>query len=251
MSATRAFGFGHPEQGLWGVAWTPAADGEVSLALGGPSLAAVLSATLAGAHEDEDWRLEGEGIELALTASGVPATHAGAAGFDQLCGASGSLIVDGSEHKVDAVGWRGVRNGQLELDRIESFRLLAAWFDPDDGLALTALRPGGARGQDADLVTASVLEPPPTRPVAEPRLSTTYTRDGLPARAGLELWFEEPADDEPDGDEREHFPRRAAGEAISAGLDWRVDGFAVHAAPFRWHSRGRDGAGFYLLGRCT
>jgi hypothetical protein len=197
--------------------------------------------------------MDGDAIELVLSPSSRAADGPRSGpldGFDQLCRAGGRVTLAGAEVEVAAPGWRGARDGRLELDRIESFRQVAAWFGPDEGLALVALRPRGARGQDADLVAASVLESPPARRVEDPRLSTTYSATGLPARAGLELWFEEPQGDDPQADEEhERFPRRAAGEAISAGIEWTAPGFALHAAPLRWHSRGQDGAGVYLLGR--
>ena len=100
------------------------------------------------------------------------------------------------------------------------------------------------------MVAASVFEPEGVRAVADPRLSTTYTAGGLPARAGLELWVDEEPPEDPDAEEAPgQLPRRAAGEALGAGADWEVGGFAVHGAPVRWHRRGRDGAGVYLLGR--
>jgi hypothetical protein len=253
VSPSRALAFGDLDGGLWGVAWSPTVDGALSVAVGAGSVAEVVAATLTGAAEDEEWRIEGDGLELVLSPSTEPAgerPRGGLVGFDQLCRAVGPMVLGGTELEVDAPGWRGARDGQLELDRIESFRLVAAWFGSDEGLALVALRPRGARGQDSDLVAASVLEPGGAPRVDDPRLSTTYTAAGVPSKAGLELWFEEPEthDVEANG-EQELLPRRAAGEAVGAGLDWEAAGFALHAAPLRWHSRGEDGAGVYLLGR--
>ena len=253
MSVGRALAFGDLDAGLWGAAWVPPLGGAVAVAVGGGPDAEVREAALHGTEHGEPWRLEGQGIELVLSPSapavGPEECAAGVTGFDQLCRASGRVTIAGGERVVECLGWRSARDVALELDRIESFRQVSAWFDADDGLALVALRPRGARGQEADVVLASVLEREQMRPVADPRLSTTYTRDGLPARAGLELWVEEEAGD-PDADNGPgQFPRRAAAEAIADGAGWEVGGFAVHGAPLRWHSRGRDGAGVYLLGR--
>lgn len=248
MSPICALAFGDLDAGLWGAAWSPAGNGAACIAVGSGPATELLTATLSGADEEDPWQLEGAGLQLTLTASAHAAAGAELSGFDQLCHATGQLTIGGSEHRLDSAGWRGVRDGQLELDRIESFRQVAAWFGSDEGLALTALRPRSAHGQDSDLVTASVLEPQPLPAVEDSRLSTTYTAAGIPARAGLELWFEERSgDDDPHADTQ--FPRRAAGEAMGAGLEWEVAGFTVHGAPFRWHSRGRDGSGVYLLGR--
>lgn len=253
MSTSRALAFGDLEAGLWGVAWIPAPDDRVAVAVCAGSTAKVVSAALTRKQEADEWRLDGEGIELALSASGSPVSsgdpQAGLEGFDQLCRVTGTLTLDGAQHEVSCLGWRGARSG-LVTDKIESFRQVSAWFEPDEGLALLALRPRKARGQESDIVAAAVLEPEPVPPVADPRLSTTYTEAGLPSRAGLELWLEEGEPDADGGDERpEQYPRRAAGVAVSAGLDWETTSFALHAAPLHWHSRGRDGAGVYLLGR--
>lgn len=255
MSESRALAFGDLESGLWGVAWSPAAEGPVEIAAGAGPQAEILTATLTGAGEGDEWRLDGDRIELVLAPSGAAVAaggpDAGFEGFDQLCRVRGRLTLGGGERQLSCLGWRSARDGALELERIESFRQVSAWFEPDEGLALLALRPRKSRGQEADLVTASVLEPQqPGVLVTDPRLSTTYTGAGVPARAGLELWVEEAVAGRPeDVEQSEQFPRRAAGEALGAGLDWQTAGFALHAVPLVWHSRGQDGAGVYLLGR--
>jgi hypothetical protein len=165
---------------------------------------------------------------------------------------------------VDCLGWRSSRDGRIDLDRLGSFRQVSAWFEPGEGLAVLALRPRKARGQESDVVAAAVLETEHPGPVSEPRLSTTYTATGLPLRAGLELWIDDGSDA---GSEREadrgrggedgdgveptahQYPRRASGEALGAYADWKVAEFELHAELFRWHNRGRDGAGVYLLGQ--
>jgi len=115
---------------------------------------------------------------------------------------------------------------------------------------LLTLRPRKSRGHEADLVAAAVLEPESAPRVTDPRLSTTYDAAGLPARVGLELWFEtDDTDEEPEEETERQFPRRAAGEAVGPGIDWEVAGFKLHAALLRWHSRGSDGTGVYLLGQ--
>lgn len=253
MTARRSLAFGDVETGLWGVAWAPAGSDTISVALGEGSEVSLASATLAGSDHAEDWRLEGDGVELVLAPSAPPVSggeESGLDGFDQLCRAGGRLTLDGEERELSGLGWRSTR-GTLDLKRIESFRQVCAWFEPDECLALLAMRPRRARGQESDLIAASVIDPEPVPAVADPRLSTTYDRDGLPSRAGLELWFEEPAVEAPPEEEQppEHFPRRAAGEVLAPGVDWVQDDFTLHAAPVRWHSRGRDGAGIYLLGR--
>ena len=107
---------------------------------------------------------------------------------------------------------------------------------------MLALRPRKTRGHSRDAITAVVLDPEHPAPVTDPRLSTTYTASGVPARAGLELWI---ATDE----EEEHHLLRAAGEATGAGARAIEHGLELWAGPFRWHSRGQDGAGVYLMAR--
>ena len=51
--------------------------------------------------------------------------------------------------------------------------------------------------------TAALIEAGARRNVADPRLSTTYTGDGAPARAGVELWVSEPGEDPEVAGERE------------------------------------------------
>ena len=74
-------------------------------------------------------------------------------------------------------------------------------------------------------------------PVTEPRLSSTYTADGVPARVGLELWLGE--------EEGEQYPRRAAGEAI--GRAAVSDDPPLRSELVRWRMRGREGLGVYDL----
>lgn len=257
MSESRAVAFGELSSGIWGVAWSSAADGPIEVAVGAGADAEVLTATLTGAGDDEEWRLDGDRIELRLSPSAAAtlaggAPDAGLEGFDQLCRASGRLTLGGGEREVGCLASRSTHDGALDLERFESFRQVSAWFEPDEGLALIALRPRKSRGQESDLISASVLEPQEPRVlVTEPRLSTTYTAAGVPSRAGLELWVEEPtsAESEEDGAQNEVFPRRAAGEALGDGIEWQAGGFELRGVPLVWHSRGRDGAGIYLLGR--
>ncbi len=77
----------------------------------------------------------------------------------------------------------------------------------------------------------------------DPRLSTTYRADGSPSRAGVELWLDV------GGETQEQYPRRAAGEALAAGVAAASDGLNVEAHALRWHSRGQEGTGVYVLAR--
>lgn len=189
-----------------------------------------------------------------FTPTGAPgyavAEDTGLVSVDQLCAVSGTLALEGTEREIACTGWRGSVDRGLELDGLESFRQACGWIAPDDGLSVLALRPPRSRGHEADIVVGAVLEPEAAPRVADPRLSTTYDSAGRPARVGLELWLEEetPVED-PEADTDRQFPRRAAGEAIAPGLDWEVADVVLHATALRWHSRGADGVGVYLLGR--
>jgi hypothetical protein len=254
MNASRAVAFADLDGGVWGAAWVARPDEQGTVALRRGADTAFTSAALAGDGVTEPWWLEGEGVELSLSPSGEAVRSAaqvgGIDGFDQLCQVSGTVALGAGAQDVACLGWRSER-GPLELDRIESFREVAAWFAPREGLALLALRPRDARGHESDVIAAVVLEGAQGVPVSDPRMSTTYTAAGLPARVGLELWVEEEplAPDAPDDAAPEQFPRRAAAEAVGEGLGWENAGFALQAVPLLWHSRGRDGAGVYLLGR--
>jgi hypothetical protein len=150
----------------------------------------------------------------------------------------GRLTLNGVEREVDCLGRRSERTA--ELDEVDSLRDVSAWFEPDEAMAVVALRPPRARGHDADAITAAVLGPESTGAVADPRFSTTYDRAGAPIRSSFELWL---------GQAEDEYPRRAAGEAIGPRASHRYGGIDVQASLFRWHSRAREGAGVYILAR--
>jgi hypothetical protein len=120
---------------------------------------------------------------------------------------------------------------------------VSAWFEPAEGIALLASRPRAAVGHDGDVLGAALFEAGHSIPVADPRLSTTYAPTGLPARVSAELWLG--GDDE----EAQEYPRRAAGESVGVVARSADTCLDVSAEPFRWHARGREGAGVYLLVR--
>lgn len=242
--------FGDVEEGVWGVVWVPDLHAPGFACLGAAGRTVTASAALHGGQPEQEWRLEPGGHQLTVRPAGdaVPALgpDGDSAGFDQLCRVAGTFVLEGTEHPVDCLGRRGVRAIALDTDRFTSIRDVSAWFEPGDGLAVVALRPRKARGQESDVITAAVLDPERVWAVTDPRLSTTYAADGTPERAGLELWLVAEQDDE--GSETQYL-RRAAGEAVGPHAAGTVSALDVQAGAFRWHSRGRDGAGVYLLGR--
>jgi hypothetical protein len=236
----RTLAFGDLAAGVWGAAWLSGDRGFVCL--GGPEARTLPAARLEAAHDEDEWRLLDDGTELTASPLGerVALTDGDGApaGFEQLCRVRGRLTLDGSARDVDCLGRRGART--VELDGSDSLRDVSAWFEPDAALAVVALRPPRARGHDADVVTAAVIDAESRAAVAEPRFSTTYDPAGAPIRSSFELWL---------GQAEDEYPRRAAGEAVGPRASQRDGGLEVQALLFRWHSRAREGAGVYLVAR--
>jgi hypothetical protein len=237
----RTVAFGTLDGGPWGAAWLAESPIVVLAASAGGPPRRIPGATITGPDQGEDWRLAADGLELDLSGDGEPApiaTDEAVVGFEQLCRARGHAVVDGSELTVDCPGLRGAHH-DLDLGAYQSIRRVSAWFDSGEGIALLALRPRKAKGHGRDVMRAALLGSDGPAVVADPRLSTTYTADGAPARAGLELWL--------DDEDSEQYPRRAAGEAVGAPARLSDHDLELRAAFFRWHRRGGEGAGVYLL----
>ena len=245
----RTLSFGEVGLGLWGAAWD-LGDGEPKFtALGGHGTTVLTNPAARIELGDEElgsWWLSGDDVELESVPEGPAATVSD--GFDQLTRVRGRLRAAGTDHEVDFLGSRAFRGG-LDLIEFESIREVSAWFGPDLGMTALSARPRGAAGHGDDLITASLFEQGQALTIEDPRLSTTYTAHGVPARASVELWLEPDESSHPNGGEEppEPRPRRAAGEAvgpIAGRSDQELD---VHAALFRWHSQGREGDGVYVV----
>jgi|SRR5579884_285601 len=223
---TRTFAFGDLDARLWAIGWSASGE-DARVVVGSDAGGAELPARLVGSEQDE-WRVEGTGIELAL----APTGHG-------LCRARGHVALRGGRDTVDCLGWR--QTAEAPPAEWSTLRLAAMWFSPEEGIALRALRGKGSGGHGDDEVSAEVfgLEP---GVVEDPRLSTTYTRDGRVSRAGIELWIAPP-----EGEELRVL--RAAGEAVGAPAQWGHNGASCSVSLLRWHSRGLEGAGVYLLAR--
>jgi hypothetical protein len=238
----RSLAFGSLDDGVWGAAWLPTGQEGSPMALSTSETTATLNVSLEGHDAGQEWRVAGPDAELTLTPTDEAMERPdepGVGGFDQLCQVTGRFALEGREQPVSYLGWRSTVTDGSALERAGSFRQVAAWFEPTAGLALVSLRPRSARGQDADTVSATLLDPESSGQVSDPRLSTTYAGDGLPQLAGLELWV---------GDQEELHARRAAGEAVGHAARWPLGRLDLQARLFRWHFSGRDGAGVYLLG---
>jgi hypothetical protein len=238
--------FGDFETGIWGAVWYGPPPLVAVGALDPGSTSSFVPADGIAADDipgdASDWTIAGGGFDLTASPYREPARSPELEGYDQLCRVRGVVVLGGAEREIDVLGRRSERRG-VDFGRLDSLRDVSAWFPPDDGVALTALRPRRAHGHGRDLVVASVFDASGAVAVADPRLSTTYAADGSPSRVGLELWVNVSEDSD------EQYPRRAAGEALGARAGGTSDGVSVTAYAFRCHSRGSDGVGIYLLAR--
>jgi hypothetical protein len=137
---------------------------------------------------------------------------------------------------VEATGI--VHTGRAET-LADSARLLFAWFPGDRAMALLAVRPARAKGQDRDELSIACLGEPEGQRVFDPRLSSTYGEEGL-RRVGVEVWLGESED-------ADLHSLRLAGEALGPVARLGLDGVLVQAQPFAGHSRGQSGIGVYVL----
>jgi hypothetical protein len=242
-SAFRALAFGDVEGRMWGAAVQSADTGLAFGSAGAWSIASDPEWTV----EDRAWSLRGDGFELHVDPRGeAPQDADGSSdggatgevsGLQELCRVHGRISLDGVEQIVDCAGTRTEIDG-LEPDAIGSARVVSGWFGPDEAITVIALRSRRASDHESDLVAATLFDPDGWVPVTDPRLSTTYTDAGGPARTSLELWV---------SDGENEFPRRAAGEATGVDVAVTAGELALRVAPLRCHSRGLEGAGVYVL----
>ena len=225
----RALAFAAPDGSVWGAAL---GDERTGLVIGSQQAGAGIP-DLRLTEDDGGWRLEGDGVALAARALG---TEVAGAALCRVSGAAGEIAVE------DCPGvWAGLpapgadRRGRRGP---ASARFVGGVFTDVSGLALLAGRPGDDAHQDADEITAALLDAEEWIEVRDPRLSTTYDGTGQPTRANLELWVGE-GDDE--------FPRRAAGEAAGPGGAVALADGTLRVVPLRCHSRDAEGAGVYAL----
>ena len=189
------------------------------------------------------WRVaftaEGAGFDVRLTALTGPIEleeAGGMQGYDQLCRVQGTAVVGGSERPLDGLGQRTHAWGVADWDRMESVRTVGAWIGEDLAVGLQAVRRAGARGHDADAVSAWMLGEDGPQQLSEARLSTTYDDAGRQRRAGLELWEREDSE----------YPHRVAGEVV-CGSTFELGALRLDTAFFRFRMEGREGAGRYDL----
>jgi len=215
-----------------GADWDSLQAGGVAMATGAPlERWSVRFASEDGRH----------GFELELEAASEPASlddavarAGGMEGYEQLCVARGTARVDGEVRELACLGQRGHTWGAPDWSRIALARSLTVWADGGPGVALSAIRPAGAANHSQEAVWAALLGPDEVKPVADPRLSTTYDGAGHQRRAGLELWVTDEDD----------MPERASGEVL-CGSTLELGPLALDLAFFAWHFEGREGVGRY------
>ncbi|MFZ0089023.1 MAG: hypothetical protein WAL63_05935 [Solirubrobacteraceae bacterium] len=237
----RTLAFGDVDGDIWGTALGTATP----IALFGDPAGNSASSLIEGgwSADGPNWRLVGDGVTLDVTAGGEEApppqtaSPEAVSGFQELCRVRGTLSLSGSARAVDCVGTRCSIDG-VDINSLGSARAVSAWFADDEALTVLALRRSGATEQESDLIAATLFDPEGWVPVQDPRLSTTYSGSGAPARCSLELWV---------GEGENEFPRRAAGEAAGAAAVRHNPDVELRATPLRCHSRGREGSGIYLL----
>jgi hypothetical protein len=246
--ALRTLAFGDPDGTVWGAGWFSSAPDAGLTMVGAESRQRVMVTGRPPAEQDVagDWALDGAGqlvVAPAADAVAVQVPHDELDGYDQLCRVTGRFELDGEAREVDCLGVRTWFSGSIDLERYGSIRVVSTWFEPDEAMTLTAFRGRKAKSHDEDAMAAAVIGPERSTHAEDPRLSTTYEAEGWPVRAGLELWLPAPEDSE------QQFPRRASGEAAGVRAQAQTAALVLRAEPFRWHSRGRDGAGMYILAR--
>jgi hypothetical protein len=181
------------------------------------------------------------GFDLELEAASEPAAvgepvarTGGMEGYEQLCHVRGTATVDGRAVEIACLGQRGHTWGAPDWARIALARSLTVWAEGGPAIALSAIRPVGATNHAEEAVWGALLSPEEVKPIADPRLSTTYDGDGHTRRAGLELWVAEEDD----------YPERASGE-ILCGSTLELGALTLDCAFFAWHLEGREGVGRY------
>jgi hypothetical protein len=122
---------------------------------------------------------------------------------------------------------------------MDAARNVSAWLEDGRSLLLSAIRPDGAKGHEADAVTAYFVDPEAGSepvPLDEARLSTTYDGDGRQRRAGVELYETEDTE----------IPRRGAG-VLLCGTTLDLGDLRLDTAFFGWGISGAQGVGRYDL----
>ena len=213
-----------------GAAWESIALGGLSMTVGEPLRE--WGVALEGERHGFDLRFEALTPPAAIADDAAVAQAGGMAGYEQLCGVTGTVRAGGRAHKIRCLGQRGHGWGEPDWERIEVARTVAVWPEAGYGVALTGVRPEGAPHAE-EATWAALLDEKGTLEIDDPRLSTTYDGEGRQRRAGMELWLH---DDEP--------PLRVSGEVL-CGSTLDLGALRLDCAFFRWRSDGETGVGRY------
>ncbi|MDQ6730674.1 MAG: hypothetical protein M3022_10315 [Actinomycetota bacterium] len=233
VPALRLLSFGDLQGRVWGGV-LDAGSGPAVVVGGADGEHAAGSETIDLSLDDGTWRLTGNGIELAI----APDEPTSESGDDaELCTVTGTISLGGAPVAVDCPGARSLDPGNCPVGSVRS---VVGWFGPELALSLHALRTARSADHGSDRIRATLFGNEGTRPVDEPRLSTTLREDDLPARTSLELWVGE-------GDDL--YPRRVAGEARGPAVRVASAGLELTGVPLTCHASGLEGVGVYLLAR--
>lgn len=233
--------FADQELGLWGLA-VGGASGRLRLATGGESTPPASASTDFELDGGEVWRVSGPGHELEVTPLQPVAANSDPSAELQLCRVAGTVALDETSHQIEL---SGVRCAAPPSGKLDSIRLLTAWFPTGAAVALMAARPQRASGQDKDRISVVALGEEANVKVFDPLLSTTYDRHGYPRRSGIEMWLGPDADSD-------QYPRRVAAALagttpIETAAGEESDGMRLHAHAMTCISRGTTGSGVYVL----
>jgi hypothetical protein len=210
--------------------WDSIAAGGLRMTVGEPLRE--WTVTMEGDHHGFDLRFQALSPPAGIAGDDAVALAGGMAGYEQLCGVTGTVRAGGRAIEIRCLGQRGHGWGEPDWERIEATRTVAAWPDAGHGIALTSVRPAGVAHAD-DATWAAVLDEEGVLRIEDPRLSTTYDADGRQRRAGLELWVH---DDEP--------AIRGSGEVL-CGSTLDLGALRLDCAFFRWRIDGESGVGRY------
>jgi hypothetical protein len=186
----------------------------------------------------------GASLQLDAAASSPPvaflsedastASLTGVESYEQLCELSGTVGTGSSSFPVSCIGRRVHSWGELDWDRIAMTRSVYGVSEERRAIVFESARPAGSGGHgDERRLARLIAAPDEIEAFEDARLSTVYGEEGLPAKAGLELFAA-----------GEEFPRRVGGEALhSIWLDGDVGRSAVGF--FRWSMDGTPAFGLY------
>ena len=191
-------------------------------------------------HHGFDLRFEALTPPAEIDGDEAVARAGGMAGYEQLCGVTGTVRADGREREIRCLGQRGHGWGEPDWSRIESARTLAAW--PDAGYGLGS----GERAPErhATMPTSSCGR----------RCSTSGARCASRTRACRRPTTTRAASAAPGsscGSATTSYPHRGSGEVL-CGSTLDLGQLRLDCAFFRWRIDGESGVGRYdVLRRAT